>query len=261
MNERTTRPLGATGLRVSRVGLGTVKLGRNEKVKYPQQFDLPSDAAVEALLEGALERGVRLFDTAPAYGTSEERLRPFVQRHRDEIVLVSKAGERFEGGQSTYDFSAAAIRTSVEASLRRLGTDHLDVLLLHSDGRDAEILEHSGAPEELARLRDEGKLRAIGISLKTVRGIELAARDLDVVMAPFSLDHLELGEALAAAHAAGVGVLGIKGLGSGHLARGGVSAAEAARHVLDQPFIDTLVLGTLSLEHLDQIIRVASEES
>ena len=65
------RPLGATGLQVSPLGLGTVKFGRNQGVKYPQAFNLPSDREALALLELAWDLGINLLDTAPAYGESE----------------------------------------------------------------------------------------------------------------------------------------------------------------------------------------------
>jgi len=119
---------------VSPIGLGTVKLGRNTGVKYPRAFELPSEADVARLLARALELGVNFFDTAPAYGESEVRLAGFVRAHRGEIVLSTKCGERHEGGRSVWDFSAKALAASVEGSLGRLGTDHVDLLLLHSDG-------------------------------------------------------------------------------------------------------------------------------
>ena len=68
------RPLGSSGLIVGPIGLGTTKLGRNTDVKYPLPFELPSTREVEELLEAALELGVNLIDTAPAYGESELRL-------------------------------------------------------------------------------------------------------------------------------------------------------------------------------------------
>ena len=76
------RPLGRTGIKVSPIGLGTTKLGRNTDVKYPKPFELPSDKQVGELLEAAFALGVNLIDTAPAYGESETRLGPFVAQHR-----------------------------------------------------------------------------------------------------------------------------------------------------------------------------------
>ncbi|HHO58771.1 MAG TPA: aldo/keto reductase, partial [Thiotrichales bacterium] len=67
------RPLGATGIDVSVLGLGTVKIGRNEQVKYPEGFEIPDDRAVAGLFEQARSLGINFIDTAPAYGSSEQR--------------------------------------------------------------------------------------------------------------------------------------------------------------------------------------------
>ena len=180
------RPLGRTGIKVSPIGLGTTKLGRNTDVKYPKPFELPSDEQAGELLEAAFALGVNLIDTAPAYGGSETKLGPFVAQHRNRLVLCTKCGEKYEQGRSTYDFSASAVVASAEESLRRLRTECLDILLVHSDARDAEILTQTDALEGLARLKKSGKVRAIGISARTAAGIAEAARTLDVIMAPFS---------------------------------------------------------------------------
>lgn len=247
-----SRPLGRTGIQVSPISLGTTKLGRNTDVKYPQPFDLPSDKQVGELLEAALALGVNLIDTAPAYGESEARLGPFVAKHRTRLVLCTKCGEKYEHGHSTYDFSVAAVVASAEESLRRLKTDCLDILLLHSDARDAEILTQTDALEGLTRLKKSGKARAIGISARTAEGIAAASRTLDIVMAPFSERESSLAQALQKAHDAGLGVLAIKGLFSGHL-----EARAAIEFVLCQPFIDALIVGTINPTHLREAVAVA----
>lgn len=248
------RPIGRTGLTVAPIALGTTKFGRNTDVKYPASFALPTEQEVAELFESALKLGVNLIDTAPAYGDSEERLGALVENHRDEIVLCSKCGETYENGRSVHDFSAAAIVASVEASLRRLRTDHIDILLLHSDGRDVEILTQTDALEALARLKHSGKVRAVGISAKTNAGIMEAVRSCDIVMAPLSQKETALADALAKAHDQGLGVLAIKGLFSGHL-----EARPAIEFVLNQPFIDALVIGTLNPAHLEAATKVAEE--
>jgi aryl-alcohol dehydrogenase-like predicted oxidoreductase len=246
------RQLGRTGLAVSPVALGTTKLGRNTDVKYPVNFALPADQEVDVLLESARQLGVNLIDTAPAYGESERRLGPFVENHRDEIVLCTKCGEQYLNGRSVYDFSAPAILASVEESLRRLRTDHLDILLLHSDGHDVDILTQTDAIDALSRLKQSGKIRAAGISAKTTAGILEASRTLDVIMAPFSQKESSLAEALAMVHGRGLGVLAIKGLFSGHL-----EARPAIEFVLRQPFIDALVVGTIDPAHLAEAMAMA----
>jgi len=251
--------LGRTGLHPGRVGLGTVKLGRNTDVKYPEAFALPSDAEVEELLESAWDLGVRLYDTAPAYGSSEERMAPFVRRHREQMVLCGKAGEEYGEGGSVYRFEGDRLRASLERSLERMGTDHLDILLIHSDGRDREILETGDALSTLLSCRDEGLVRALGISAKTEDGILAAGECLDLVMAPYSLAQPQLAGALSRVHDAGLGVLVIKGLGSGHLAAGDGSAArEALTHLFSQRFLDCLVVGTLKISHLSQAVELAA---
>jgi len=249
------RPLGRTRIQVSPIGLGTTKLGRNTDVKYPKPFELPSDKQVYELLETALTLGVNLIDTAPAYGESEARLGPFVEKQRDRLVLCTKCGEKYEHGRSTYDFSAAAVVASAEESLRRLRTDCLDMLLLHSDARDAEILTQTDALEGLTRIKQSGKARAIGISARTPAGIAAASRTLDVIMAPFSEREYGLADALQKAHNAGLGVLAIKGLFSGH-----VEARAAIEFVLRQPFIDALIVGTINPAHLREAVDAAESQ-
>ena len=246
------RQLGRTGLTVSSVALGTTKLGRNTGVKYPADFTLPSDQEVATLLESARQLGVNLIDTAPAYGESERQLSSFINNHRHEVVLCTKCGEQYLNGRSIYDFSAQAILASVEQSLRRLRTDHVDILLLHSDGNDVEILTQTDAVDTLSQLKKSGKIRAAGISAKTKPGILEAARTLDVIMAPFSQKEPSLAEALAEVQDRGLGVLAIKGLFSGHL-----EAGPAIEFVLSQPFIDALVLGTIDPAHLAEAAVMA----
>lgn len=162
------RPLGSTGLKVSPLGLGTVKLGRDQGVKYPTGFTIPGDEDARLLLAQARELGINLIDTAPAYGHSEERLGPPLRGQRDEWVIVSKVGEEFEEGLSHFDFSAAHTRRSVERSLRRLETDRIELVLVHSDGNDLAILEQQEVYQTLAELKQEGKILGFGLSGKTV---------------------------------------------------------------------------------------------
>lgn len=248
------RSLGQTGLTVSCIGLGTTQLGRNTDVKYPRPFTLPSDQQVSDLLDTALTSGVNLIDTAPAYGWSEARLGAFVGSHRERLVLSTKCGEHYSNGRSTYDFSARALIASLEASLRRLRVDHIDILLLHSDGRDIDILTQTDALEALESLKQSGKTRAIGISAKTPDGIHEACRTLDVIMAPFSQKDPRLAEALRAAHEAGLGTLAIKGLASGYL-----EARPAIQFVLRQEFIDALIVGTTNPRHLCEAVSLAED--
>src|SRR5690554_5900058 len=98
------RPLGSTGIQVSPLGFGTVKLGRNQGVKYPNTFSIPNDTEALHLIALAKEHGVNLIDTAPAYGNSEERLGFLLKGQRQDFVICSKVGEEFDvnTGKSTF---------------------------------------------------------------------------------------------------------------------------------------------------------------
>jgi len=238
------RDLGRTGLRVSPLGLGTTKLGRTEQVKYPEPFAMPTDRQFDALLRVARSHGVNLIDTAPAYGISEERLGGLLV-DRDRWVIVTKAGEAFEDGRSRFDFAPAAITRSVERSLARLRTDRLDVVLLHSDGNDVEILRDSGALDALRALRDAGTVRAIGASTKTVEGGLLAVELCDVVMVALNRADRSQLPVIEAARRAGVGVLVKKPLASGHDDAPGLALADA----LAVTGVTSVVVGTIEPGH------------
>lgn len=239
------RPLGQSGLIVTPLGFGAFKIGRNEKVKYPQPYDLPDDAAVERLLNGVLDAGINVIDTAPAYGISEERIGKFLASRRNEFVLSTKVGERFVNGESSFDFTAAGVRASVAASLRRLRTEVLDILFVHSNGDDLVIQRQSEVVPTLQKLKHAGYVRAIGFSGKSPAGAEAALEWADVVMVEYHLQDRSHAEVIASAASRGVGVVVKKGLASGHL-----PPADAIRFVLANPHVASVIVGGLSLEHL-----------
>lgn len=248
------RPLHSTDLTVSSLGLGTVKFGRNEQVKYPTAFELPSDDEILALLDLAAEMGINLLDTAPAYGISEERLGKLLGSRRDRWVILSKAGEEFHDGASHFDFSPAAINASVERTLLRLRTDRVECLLLHSAGNDIDILDHSGAVEALQQLKEKGLVRSFGISTKTVSGglraIELG---LDAVMMTYNPWHTEEESILDAALESGTSVFLKKALGSGRFGDAPLPenpVAQAFRFVFSHPATTSAIVGTINPAHL-----------
>jgi aryl-alcohol dehydrogenase-like predicted oxidoreductase len=239
-----SRPFGQTGLGVTPLGFGAFKIGRNEKVKYPQPYDLPDDATVERLLNGVLDLGVNLIDTAPAYGLSEERIGRCLSQRRGEFVLSTKVGERFINGESTYDFSGIAVRASVAESLRRLKTDVIDILFVHSNGDDVTIQQQTDLVPTLQKLKHAGYVRSLGFSGKTSAGAAAALAWADAVMVEYHLQDTSQADVISSAAEQGVGVVVKKGLSSGHL-----PAADAIRFVLSNAHVGSLIVGGLNLDH------------
>ncbi len=253
------RELGQTGIQVSPLGLGTVKFGRDQQVKYPWAFKIPDDRAVLELLSLSRELGINLLDTAPAYGNSEERLGKLLS-NRQDWVIVSKVGEAFENGQSQFDFSAAATRKTIETSLRKLNTDYLDVVLVHSDGNDQRVIEQEDVLETLMQLKQQGLIRAVGMSTKTTEGGLWCVEHTDVVMATRNMtDHTD-DPVLDRALELNKGVVIKKGLQSGHAdsKAGGGGVAAALEYVFSHQAVSCLIAGTINPLHLQQNARIVA---
>jgi aryl-alcohol dehydrogenase-like predicted oxidoreductase len=254
------RPFAATGKNVSLLGLGTVKFGRNRGVKYPggDGFALPTDGEILSLLDLCLNNGINLLDTAPAYGASEERLGALLGARRKDFFIVTKTGEEFIGGKSEYDFSAEHTRQSVERSLKRLKTDHLDCVLVHSSKDDLHVIDRTPVLETLAGLKKQGKILSFGVSTYSVEGGKRAVDLSDAVMLAYNKNYLAEKEVIDHALQKGKAVLVKKGLGSGHVAAVG-GAAESIRFVLGTPGVTSLVFGSLTPANILANIKAARD--
>lgn len=208
---------------------------------------LPTDAEVDRLLHGVLDLGCTVIDTAPAYGLSEERIGRSIAARRPEYLLSTKVGETFTNGASTYDFSAAAVRASLERSFQRLRTDWLDLVFIHSRGDDLEILDQTDVVAILSEYRDQGRIRQIGLSAKTGAGARQSLDWADAVMVEYNLRDRSLADVMTEASSRGVKVYVKKGLSSGH---GPIE--ESIRFVLGHPAVTCLVAGGLNLDHFRQ---------
>ena len=239
---------------LSPLGYGAFKIGRNVGTKYDQAYELPDTASVERLLNGVLDLGINYIDTAPAYGASEERIGQAISHRRREFVLSTKVGEFFESGVSRYDFSAAAARKSVEASLRRLRTEVLDLVFIHADREDVRIVQRTDVVPTLVSLRDAGLMRGIGLSGYTAEGFRAALSWADAIMVTYHRHDDTLAPVIDEAHRRGLAVIVKKGLASGRL-----PAAEAFSFVLGNPAVTSVVVGSLSLDHLREDCRIAEQ--
>lgn len=247
------RRLANTNIDVSVIALGTVKLGRNQGVKYPSAFLLPSDKEAKTLLHVARDVGINLLDTAPAYGVSEERLGKLIQGERHDWVISTKAGEEFVNGESQFDFSKAAIRKSVERSLKRLKTDYLDIVLIHSNGDDERIITEENVFDTLAILKNEGKLRAYGMSTKTIQGGLLTLQYADIAMVTYHQDYTDEKEIIDLAHKNKKSIFIKKALASGHIKTNSIT--ENLQFILATAGVTSIVLGTINPVHLRENVH------
>ena len=187
---------GRTGLHVSRIAFGAGPIGY-----------LGADPReVGRILNLLLDRGVNLIDTAAAYLGSEELIGAAVGHRRREYLLLSKCGRKVPGVEGQ-DWSAPVVSATVDRSLRRLGTDRLDVMLLHSC--PVEVLRRGEALGALLKAKEAGKIRFAGYSGDNDAAEFAAGLDgVDVLMCSASLcDQANLDRALPAAAAQGLGTL------------------------------------------------------
>jgi D-threo-aldose 1-dehydrogenase len=191
-----TRRVGRTSAALTELGLGGANLGNLHRAL--------ADDQAQTIVDAAWDNGIRYFDTAPHYGVgqSERRLgAALTRRPRDEYVLSTKVGRLLVPNESPTgsdlangfqapddlrrapDYSRAGVRRSLEDSLERMGLDRIDIALLHDPEDHIEQALDEALPE-LARMRDEGIVRAIGVGMNQwqapLRFVSEA--DLDVVM-------------------------------------------------------------------------------
>jgi aryl-alcohol dehydrogenase-like predicted oxidoreductase len=206
-----SRPLGRTGLKVSEIGFGAASFWGHPAF---------SESEALRLVHRALDLGVTLFDTGPAYsrGQAEARLgRALAGRDASGLVVATKAGTRFEGGRVRRDMSLAAIEASLELSRRRLGLETLPLVHLHGPSVQELVPDFLGG---LERLRGRGLFQRLGVNSfdPDVIEVALALPEIDTVMVDINVLRPERVALAARAAAAGKGVLAGMPLAMGHTA-------------------------------------------
>ncbi len=155
-----TVELGKTGLKVTRLALGLAEIPRHDASK--RDVD-----AASLVLNAALDAGINILDTAACYGATEEMIGETVAHRRDEYVLATKAGHQVDDENSRpvargEHWTVEVIETSIDRSLERLRTDHVDLVQLHTCS--LEVLQKGDVIDAVVRARDAGKTRFIGYS-------------------------------------------------------------------------------------------------
>jgi len=219
------RRLGADGPEITVVGIGTAPIGTmpvgsaREWIYWGHQDEREAIAAIRA----ALDAGANWIDTAPFYGwgRAEEVVRRALDGRRDDVLLFTKCGTMPDPDRvSRMDNRPEAIRADLEASLLRLGVDHVDLLQIHDLDRTTPIEESWG---ELQRLREEGKIRWAGLSNHPGDLVERAHAVAPVTSCQESLSLLEgprHPDVLEVVRRHGIGLLCWAPLASGFLVDG-----------------------------------------
>jgi aryl-alcohol dehydrogenase-like predicted oxidoreductase len=254
-----TRPLGGTGLVVSRMGLGLAALGRPGYINLGHADDLGRDydpdtmrAHAHAVLDAAWASGVRYFDAARSYGDAEAFLASWLAARGvapADATVGSKWGYTYTAGwkveadkHEVKDQSLAVLRRQAGESLRLLG-GHLDLYQIHSATLESGVLDDRTVLGALAGLRAGGTRVGLSVSgpqqagaIRRALDVELDGRRLfDCVQATWNVLEPSAGPALAEAHAAGVGVIVKEALANGRLTpRNDAPAFAGKRRALEE---------------------------
>jgi aryl-alcohol dehydrogenase-like predicted oxidoreductase len=242
---------GQTGLSVSRLAFGTGTAGWGGR---SEQTNLGVDK-LAGLLRLAYDHGVNFWDAADDYGSHPHVARALQGIPREEVVIATKTMSR----------DATQVTRDVERFLRELGTDVLDILLLHFMTQADWPQRYAGAMEALSRAKKQGKVRAVGVSCHGLGSLRAAAETpwAEVVLvrinpAGVNMDASpsEVAPIVEGLYAAGKAVYGMKVLGCGQLAG---QARAAMRYVLELGVVHSLVIGTSRRQHLLENVKLVEE--
>ena len=186
MNKRV---LGNSGIQVSEIAFGGVEIGMPYGLGVNRKKDMLSKSDSINLLHDAIDGGINFFDTARMYGASEEIMGEAFKHKREQVVIATKCKhlKNHSGDLSSAEIIKSRIRESLAESLGALQTDFVDVFMLHRVNK--EILKNEAIKETFSRLKEQGVIRATGVSTYTVEESKLAIDSgvWDVIQIPFNL--------------------------------------------------------------------------
>ncbi|MBN2455988.1 MAG: aldo/keto reductase [Sedimentisphaerales bacterium] len=203
------RILGRTGFEVSEISFGTVELGIPYGFGVKNQTQMPSEQKAIKLLHDALDSGINFFDTANAYGRSEQILGAAFKGQRQNVIISTKCGHLpVEGDKAPTDGQLREILDgSLKQSLDALQTDYIDVYMIHN--ATVPILTNDAVMRVFSEYKDKGLARAIGVSTYTVEQTRNAIDSglWDVIQLPFNLMDQQQAELFPHAQKKGVGIV------------------------------------------------------
>ncbi len=229
--------LGYTNLLVSKLCFGTLTVGPHQKNFTPQ--------AAADLFGQAYELGVNFFDTAEIYGTY--RPLALALRKYPEMVIASKS----------YAVTAAQMRESIEKARKELGRDYIDLFCLHEMENAASLRGHREALDYLTQAKEEGVIKAVGISTHTVAGVRAGASEpaVDIIHPLINRDGIGIQDgsvadmiaAIRTAREFGKGIYAMKALAGGHLIN---NASTAITFITGLNCVDSIAIGMQSMEEV-----------
>ena len=248
-------PLGKTGLKVSRLCLGTGMRGGQRQSNHTRL----GKEKFQALLRAAYDRGVRLFDLADLYGSHPYLMPALAGVKREDFTIITKI---WWSGGGIPEAERPDADQVVTRFLKEIGTDYLDVVLLHCVTSPQWPEELRKQMDLLAALKQKQIIRAHGVSVHSLSALEAAAAEpwvdsVNTRINPFqmSMDGPpdKVVPVLRKLHAAGKGVVGMKIVGEGRLRNDPVKRAESVRYVLGLGCVDVMNVGCESTAEIDDM--------
>ncbi len=244
------RKLGRLPFLVSEIGFGGWAIGGNE---HGNSLGATDDAASRAAIERALELGINFFDTADCYGhgRSEALIGETLGRRRREVFIATKAGSDFSRSPPARNYAPDYLSRALEASLRRLRTDRVDLFQLHDP--PVETIRDPAVQKRMLALKEAGLARAIGVSIHTLPEAlaALEAGCWDTIQVAYSVAYQYVpNRMLDRARAQGVGVIAREPLAQGFL---------TGKYAADHPFEEGDVRRDWPKEHKEYLAALAAK--
>ncbi len=239
--------LGKTGIRTSRLAMGTGTVGFGH---HSNQSALGVQGLSRLLLNG-YDHGLRFFDTADAYGTHPHVAEALKHVPRDKVTVLSKSWSR----------EPAAIRADLDRFRRELGTDYIDIFLMHCLSDSDWTTRYRGVMDVLSEAKEKGIIRAHGCSCHTIGALRAAAQSpwvevdlarINPIGSHMDADPETVLAVLRSMKAAGKAVVGMKILGQGDLS---TRPDEALKYALSLGVLDAFTIGAESKTQQEDLIR------
>ncbi len=247
-----TVTLGSTGIRTSRLAMGTGTIGYGG---HSNQTRLGMAPLTRLLLDGYHDNGLRFFDTADSYGSHPYVAAAVRQLPRDKVTILTKSDHR----------DPAAMRADLDRFRRELGVDYIDILLIHCVIESDWTTRYRGIMDVLSEAKEKGVIRAHGVSCHSIEALRAAAAspwvEIDLVRLNPIGSHMDADPAtvigvIRQMRATGKGIVGMKILGQGDL---GHRPSEALQYALNSGVLDAFTIGAESqAEQNDLVQRIAA---